>query len=81
MSPGTDTCEYGALVNEAVRIAKDNSGLDAKLDKNQGENNAGKFLGIDDDGFVVPTKIPESGGIEITGALSDMTAFVQAVEE
>lgn len=36
--------------------------LDNKLDKNQGAENSGKFLGIGADGLVVPKDVPSTGG-------------------
>lgn len=36
--------------------------FDNKLDKNQGAENSGKFLGIGADGLVVPKDVPSTGG-------------------
>lgn len=44
--------------------------LTTKLDKNQGAGNAGKILGIGEDGIVVPQDKPSGGTVTVDDALS-----------
>ena len=44
--------------------------LDQKLDKNQGADNAGKILGVGEDGIVVPQDKPTGGSVTVDDALS-----------
>lgn len=44
--------------------------LNQKLDKNQGAGNAGKILGIGEDGIVVPQDKPAGGSVTVDDALS-----------
>lgn len=43
-------------------VAELKTGITGKIDANQGSENAGKILGIDEDGDVFPTDAPEGGG-------------------
>lgn len=59
--------------------------LSEKLPANQGAENAGKALVIDDDGNVVPGEVQGSGGdgagIDITGAAAGQVAQIAEVDE
>lgn len=44
--------------------------LTTKLDKNQGTGNAGKILGVGEDGIVVPQDKPSGGTVTVDNALS-----------
>lgn len=56
--------------------------LAKKLDKNQGAGNAGKILGIGEDGIVVPQDIPQGGdnSLGITAAAVGQTIKVKSVD-
>ena len=60
--------------------------LSDKVDKNQGTENSGKFLGIGADGIVIPTDSPAtafsddgSGNISVNGASSDAKRFLNSL--
>ena len=56
--------------------------LNTKLDKNQGAGNAGKILGIGEDGIVVPQDIPQGGdnSLGITAAAVGQIIKVKSVD-
>lgn len=47
--------------------------LGTKLDKNQGTTNAGKILGVGEDGNVVPQDKPSGGSVTVDDALSSIS--------
>lgn len=60
--------------------------LSDKVDKNQGTENSGKFLGIGADGIVIPTDSPAtafsddgSGNISVNGASSNAKRFLNSL--
>ena len=59
--------------------------LSEKLPANQGAENAGKVLVIDDDGYAVPGEVQGSGetgaGIDLTGATAGQVAQIAEVDE
>lgn len=46
--------DYGIHINDDVNIPKD----ETKLDKNQGSDNSGKYMKIDENGDLVPANVP-----------------------
>ena len=55
--------------------------LNGKLDKNQGAENSGKFLSVNQSGEIVPSEIPTSGSVELDKTLtqSDKAADAKVV--
>lgn len=65
-SDNTITVSYEKVLN--AKVVGD--ALAKKLDKNQGADNAGKILGIGEDGIVVPQDKPAGGSVTVDDALS-----------
>ena len=59
---GTVKAEYDGSGAVTVEIPDSSEEINAKLDKNQGAENAGKILEIGIDGMVVPSDKPSGGG-------------------
>lgn len=57
----------GATEEQARQIETNSRNIETKLNKNQGEENNGKILGINETGEVVPIDSPSGGGTEIPG--------------
>lgn len=53
----------GATEEQAQQIEQNRQNIEKKLDKDQGEVNAGKFLVIGDDGLIAAVDAPAVGGI------------------
>lgn len=61
---------YVPAENYEVNLLEIAQAIGTKLDKNQGAGNAGKILGIGEDGNVVPQDKPSGGSVTVDGALS-----------
>ena len=62
-----DQLKYKGYAADAKAVG---DALTTKLDKNQGADNAGKILGIGEDGIVVPQDKPAGGSVTVDDALS-----------
>lgn len=71
---GTVKAEYDGSGAVTVEIPDSSEGINAKLDKNQGAENAGKALVIGEDGNVVPGEVQGGGdGIAIINTMSSVS--------
>ena len=79
----TDILQGYVLANEWEDVLpKIEQAIGTKLDRNQGADNAGKILGIGEDGIVVPQDIPQGGdnSLGITAAAVGQIIKVKSVD-
>ena len=73
---GAVKAEYDGSGAVTVEIPDSSEGINAKLDKNQGAENAGKALIIGDDGNVIPGEVQSGDGIAIVNTMSGDSSLV-----
>ena len=83
---GSGTSDYSALTNKpsinTVTLSGDKSSADlGLLGANQGSENSGKVLGIDNTGAVVPVTVSTAENTVTTGTLEDMDDALEFADE
>ncbi len=65
--------QYDGYSTSKADVSYVDSGLDTKVDKQQGIDNAGKILLVGDDGNVTMSDLPQSGVMSVSGSMVDNT--------
>ena len=73
---GAVKAEYDGSEEVTVEIPDSSEKINAKLDKNQGAENAGKALVIGKDGNVIPGEVQSGDGIAIVNTMSGDSSLV-----